>query len=316
MGKSNGLRVAVTGAAGFIGRAVVERIAHGALGDIALLRLNDVQAFAHPNAEIVLGSYADVEVRDRLVAGGIDVLFHLASLPGGAAARDTALGKTVNLDGSINLLDAAAAASGTTNAPVVVYASSIAALGVGSQAVNDATALRPAGSYGTHKAMIEFYLADLTRRGLVNGRSVRLAGIVARPSEAYAGFATAWMSDLFHAAINQRDIKIPVRPTAHVWLQSIEIAADNIIRAALIPSSELSPHRVWTLPATVVRIESLIDALHRRTGYALKVDYGTEPNDHPPLDASAALALGFTSDGNTDSLVDAVVSRLERAVER
>ena len=308
MRRTGGLRVVVTGAAGFIGRAVVERIERGALGKLAELRLNDLQAFQHPTAEVVRGSYAKAQVRDRLVAGGVDVLFHLASLPGGAAARQPALGKTVNLDGSIALLDAVAAA----DVPVVVYASSIAALGMADRPVNDSTPLRPAGSYGTHKAMIELYVADLTRRTLIDGRCVRPVGIVARPRDAFDGFATAWMSELFHAARERRDIAIPARANAHVWLQSVDKVADNIVHAALMPAKGLAAHRAWTLPATVTRIESLIDALGRRIGHAMRVECAAGPIDQPPLDAGTALALGFASDGDVDSLVDTVVSRLER----
>lgn len=298
----------MTGAAGFIGRAVVERIDRGALGPIAELRLNDVQPFTHPTATMVPGTYADRDVRHSLVGSGVDMLFHLASLPGGASERDPALGKSVNLDGSIALIDAVASA----DVPVVVYTSSIAALGRAQEPVTGATPLRPTGSYGTHKAMIEFYLSDLTRRGLIDGRAVRPAGIVARPRDAYAGFATAWMSDLFHAALERRDIEIPARPDTCIWLQSIDAVADNIIHAALMPSAGLPPQRAWTLPATVVRIESLVAALGRRTGQALRIEYSDGPTDQPPLDASDALAVGFVSDGDTDALVDAVMSRIEK----
>ncbi len=301
------MKVAVTGAAGFIGRAVLERIERGDLGPIAELRLNDVQPIKHPGAVVVQGTYADQNVRSQLVEGGVDVLFHLASLPGGAAERNAVLGRSVNLDGSIALIDAVAGGK----APVVVYASSIAVLGHGDARVDEATALRPGGSYGTHKAMVEFYLADLTRRGVVDGRSVRPAGIVARPREAYEGFATAWMSDLFHAAMEDREIVLPARADAHVWLQSVDAVADNIIHAARMPAAGLPPHRAWTLPATVANVGSLIEALGRRTGRTLRITCGDGPTDQPPLDAGAALALGFVSDGDTAALVDAVVSRLE-----
>ena len=305
-GNNGRLRVAVTGAAGFIGRAVTTRIEAGALGAIAELRLNDVQAIPSLSAATVQGSYANSLVRDRLVEGGIDILFHLASLPGGASERDPALGKSVNLDGSIALLDAVAG----EGSPVIVYTSSIAALGRADRPVTDATALHPTGSYGTHKAMIELYLADMTRRGLVDGRAVRPAGIVARPRDAFTGFATAWMSDLFHAAVERRAIAIPSRPDAHIWLQSIDVVADNIIHAALMPAAGLPSHRAWTLPATVVRVDALVDALNHRTGQTMAVSYGDGPTNQPPLDASAALALGFISDGETDALVDTVLSQI------
>ena len=84
MGHANGMKIAITGAAGFIGRAVVSRITGGALGPVADLCLNDVQGFTHPNATVIRGTYADEAVRRQLTADGVDILFHLASLPGGA----------------------------------------------------------------------------------------------------------------------------------------------------------------------------------------------------------------------------------------
>ena len=160
--------------------------------------------------------------------------------------------------------------------------------------------------------MVEFYLADLTRRGAVDGRAVRPAGIVARPRDAYAGFATAWMSDLFHAAVERRAIVVPARADSHIWLQSVDAVADNIIHAAMMPAAGLAAHRAWTLPATVVRLDSLVAALGNRTGHALRVDYGGSPGDQPPLDASAALGIGFVGDGDTAALVEAVIARIER----
>jgi D-erythronate 2-dehydrogenase len=311
MRQSGGLHVAVTGAAGFIGRAVVARLERGALGPIAELRLNDVQAIDHGDAVIVQGTYADAAVRVSLLADGIDVLFHLASLPGGAAAENPRLGRQVNLDGTIALIDAVAAEPTRSDPPVIVYTSSIAALGMGTATVAGDAPLRPTGSYGTHKAMVELYLADLTRQGSIDARSVRPAGIVARPQEKYAGFATAWMSDLFHAAVERRPLRIPARADTQFWLQSIDTVADNIVHAARMDASGLPPHRAWTLPATVVTAGALVAALERKTANPMQVDFAGGPMRQPPLDSSDALALGFVTDGQVDDLVANVLAGLD-----
>lgn len=300
------MRVAVTGAAGLIERAVVDRIERGALGSVGDLRLNDVRAFTHAHANVVVGSYAHPSIRKKLIGKGVDILIHLASLPGGASARDPALGKSVNLDGSIALFDCACG----TSCPVIVYTSSIAALVSPLKSGSEEPALRPSSSYGTHKAMVELYLTDLTRRGLVDGRTVRPAGIVARPRTAYQGFTTAWMSELFHAALEGNKLSIPVRADSQIWLQSIGAVADNIIHAALMQLGQSTSSRSWTLPATMVRADALVASLRRHTGQALSVEYAEAPGTQATLDFRAALALGFVSDGDTDALVNSVMGRL------
>ncbi len=123
------MRILVTGAAGFIGSHVVARILDGALGRFDRLVLVDLHAaeVEHAHAEILTGSFADPSVRHLATAGGVDLVFHLASVQGGAAEADYARGRAVNLEGSLALIDAVA---DPRHPPRVVYTSSIAALGV------------------------------------------------------------------------------------------------------------------------------------------------------------------------------------------
>lgn len=74
----------------------------------------------------------------------------------------------------------------------------------------------PAMSYGAHKLAGEVMLADLSRRGMVDGLSLRLPGIVARPGVA-AGHGSAFMSAVMHAASQDEPYAWPVSADAACW---------------------------------------------------------------------------------------------------
>lgn len=64
--------------------------------------------------------------------------------------------------------------------------------------VDDQTPLSPKMIYGGHMAMMEHAVAMFSNRGLIDGVTVRLPGILARP-KGPSGMKSAFMSDLFHA---------------------------------------------------------------------------------------------------------------------
>ena len=189
------MKVLVTGAAGFVGSVLAKRLALDAqaLGKpVTELILVDAQAPAgtpdsgngagpvSPSVRWCTGNLADTPFVDSLAALAPDVVFHLASMPGGAAERDPGMGLAVNLHGTTRLFEQLALGP---NLPVVVFTSTVAVYGGALPAVvDDATPLQPMTSYATHKLMTEYLLADLSRRGRLDGRTVRLPGIVARPS--------------------------------------------------------------------------------------------------------------------------------------
>lgn len=83
-------RVLVTGAGGFIGRVLVKRLLQEGLNGqsldrvvVADLKLPDLPQ--DPRLQPVLGSIADAHVLGQALAEPVDAVFHLASLPGGAA---------------------------------------------------------------------------------------------------------------------------------------------------------------------------------------------------------------------------------------
>src|SRR5690606_4018669 len=141
-----------------------------------------------------------------------------AAVPGGAAEADYALGRRVNLETTLGLFETLACQG--RRPPTVVYSSTIAVYGSElPDRVTPETPLNPPLTYGAHKLACEVLLADFSRRGLLDGRSVRLPGIVARP-RAPSGLASAFMSDILHALAAGDRFTCPVSAQATAWWMS------------------------------------------------------------------------------------------------
>lgn len=309
------MKVLVTGAAGFVGALLAERLLADAdalgrpLEQLLLADIRFAGNAADPRVRHFEGSIADAGFIDRLAAEKPDLVFHLASIPGGAAERDQALGAAVNLHAAVGLLERLASADAP---PVVVFTSTVAVYGAPLPALVDAaTPLRPVTSYGAHKLMTEILLADMSRRGVLDGRCVRLPGIVARPPQAN-GHVSAFMSNIFHALRAGERFVCPVSPHASCWWMSAQRCVDNLLHAARIPAAALHGRaRVWALPVLRLRIEEVVDRLAARYGadrlelvaYAPIEQVEAVFARQPPIDASEALALGFSDDGSADALV-------------
>ena len=145
------MHVLITGANGFIGRALSRRLCRQAqLGGAPLTRLSllDLTLDDPPMAPFVrpvAGDLADVAwLRHTLDESPVDLIFHLASIPGGMAEQQYELARRVNLDATLVLLEAGKSqVEAGGRAPVFVFASTIAVFGAMTGPVDDDTPLRP-----------------------------------------------------------------------------------------------------------------------------------------------------------------------------
>lgn len=310
------VHVVVTGAAGFVGRALVARLLRerriGArpLGALTLIDLAFGDA-APAGVRRIEGSIADPAVVARAFAEPVDVLVHLASIPGGTAEQQPARAREVNLHGTLHLLDACEAQQSRGGpVPRVVFASTIAVYGAAMPAlVDDDTPLRPAMSYGAHKLMGEIAVADATRRGACDGVSLRLPGVLARPP-VRTGQLSAFLSDLLRDPAAGRTVTCPMSPAATTWASSTPNVVDNLLHAATMDTAALPPHRALALPTLRFSMAELVDALAAVHGPQVRehVRFAPEPRIEalfgrfPPLRTPAADAAGFRHDGDLPTL--------------
>jgi D-erythronate 2-dehydrogenase len=216
-----------------------------------------------------------------------------------------------------DLLEAAKEAG---DRPRIVYASSIAVFGdpLPSQGVDDATPLAPKLVYGGHKAMMETAVAMMHHRGEIEGVSVRLPGILARP-KGPSGMKSAFMSDLFHALRAGEAFVCPVSRKATIWAQSVPRCADNLLHALKLDPDTMPRTRVITLPALRVTMSALAAEIATQCGTSTDlVTYASDPGleaafgAHPELRTPAAEAAGFAHDGSLATLVQQALEAIDR----
>jgi len=312
-----GGRIVLTGAGGFVGRHLVNRLlADGKIGEngapITSLVLVDIALDnmpRDPRLKSVVGDLSDAAVREQALAGGVDVLYHLASVPGGLAERNYDLSKVVNVDSVFALLEAVRNADAP---PRVVYTSTIAVYGAPMpDLVDDHTALEPSLTYGVHKLMMEGVVADFTRKGWIDGRTVRLPGIVARPRVA-SGLMSAFLSDIFTVLRDGEKFVCPVTKEGKSWFLSVPVCIDNLIHAAAIDAEPLPRWRAWNLPAQLLSMGEIVDGVAEVVGKHVYELISYEPTNpmlqanfasYPPYVTQTADRLGFKHDGSPASLV-------------
>lgn len=224
-----GANVAVTGAGGFIGRAVTERLR--ALGADVLAVDRDPAAAPAGPARFALVDVTDADAVRRALSGA-DVVVHTAALLGDRGTPADHL--RVNVHGTRNVLDAAGGAR-------VVHVSSVAAWGYDfpRDLADEDAPLRQCGArYIDTKAAAE---ALARRRGAV----------VVRPGDVYGPRSEPWIARPLRA-MRTRQFVLPGRGAGVMTPVFVDDLVDCLLLAATHPGAEgmaFTAHDGRPLPA-------------------------------------------------------------------
>jgi len=312
------VRVLVTGAAGMLGRKLVERLAlDGALAGepLSALSLADAVEPVPPDAAFPVESVAtDIAARGvaaELLASRPDVVFHLAAVVSGEAEADMDKGYRVNIDGMRLLLDAARAHADAGYRPRLVFTSSIAVFGAPlPDVIGDDQCPAPLTSYGTEKAVCELLLADYSRRGFVDGIALRLPTVCVRPGTPNRA-ASGVFSNIIREPLSGRHAVLPVADGVRHWFASPRASVGFLVHAAGVNTAGLGARRALTMPGVSATVAEEIDALRkvapgaerlivREADEAVATIVAGWPE---AFDTQRANALGFTAEQDFDEIV-------------
>ncbi|KAI1170187.1 putative nucleoside-diphosphate-sugar epimerase [Nemania sp. FL0916] len=301
------MRILITGAAGFIGQIVSKELLADESNELILVDVIEPPVplgSKYPqNAKSVKADL--VESAASVVQPGLDSAILLHGIMSSGAEANFELGYRVNVDATISLLNALVKVCPGVR---VLYASSEAVYGspVPKEGVTELDIPAPELSYGCQKIVCETFINDYTRRGLINGFSLRFPTISVRPGKPTAA-VTSFLSGIIREPLNGQVCKLPLkdRNWRH-WMSSPKTLVRNIVVALKLPRDALAPHRrAINMPGFAVTVQDMLDALEELGGkdkLAL-VEEEDIPELRPVLyswaddfDNTLALSLGMKQD--------------------
>jgi len=319
------VNILITGGAGFLGSLLARTLlARGTLDGQPIERLVLADRVTAP-ADLI----ADARVRaavgpllgqgDDIARARHDAVFHLASAVSAECEADFELGLRSNLDSTRALLEALRAAG---NGPRLVFASSAAVFGGDPPSlplpslVEDQTLPTPQTSYGTQKLMLEQLIGDYTRKGFLDGRSVRLLTVSVRPGRPN-GAASGFLSGIVREPLAGIASVCPVALDTEVALASPARTISALLRVYEARREELGGRSALNLPALSVRVGDMLNALEAVAGTAVRALVRFEPDARverivstwPARFRSArAEKLGLLPDPSFESIVEQYIA--------
>lgn len=313
------MNILVIGAGGMLGAKLVARLAkEGRIGSRPISQLTRFDAVIPPpppNAEFridtFVGDFADPREIEKLVDARADLIFHLAAIVSGEAEKDFEKGYKINLDATHHLLEEIRRA-GETYCPKLIFTSSIAVFGTPfPDAIPDDFHTTPLTSYGTQKAISELLINDYSRKGFLDGLSLRMPTVCVRPGRPNLA-ASGFFSNIIREPLVGKEAILPVSEDVRHWHVSPRSAVGYLIHAANLDTAKIGNPRTLTLPGLSCTVAEQIESLRRAAGEDAVKLIRREPDETiakivggwpQNFDAQRAQSLGFKGETTFDDII-------------
>ena len=305
------MQIIITGGAGFLGQLLAKTLLSGDIKFEKLLlvdivkpqKLNDDKRLECRELDL-----SEPGAAKSIINPGTSIVFHLAAVVSSHAEKEFDAGWRVNLDITRHLLEAC---RHSRQGIRFVFSSSLAVFGGElPSVVNERTAVTPMSSYGTQKAMGELLVNDFSRKGFVDGISLRLPTICVRPGRPNLA-ASSFVSSIIREPLRGEEAICPVSKKLSLFLSSPATVINNLIHAASIETSILN-WKTINLPGITTTVEEMLAALRRVTNEDTVARVKFVPDDSISrivstwpgvIDNTRALELGFRADDKFDNFI-------------
>jgi nucleoside-diphosphate-sugar epimerase len=317
--------VLITGAGGFIGQALASALMQQP--DISKITLTDITKPDVPTnpseneTSTLFESFAaDLTAKETcqtIIGPDVDQVYLLHGIMSGAAEANYDLGLRVNIDSMRYIFDTIRGQHRSQPCRIV-FPSSLAVFGPSGEheTVSETTIPAPQSSYGAEKAMVELLLNDLSRRGFVDGRIVRLPTIIVRPGKP-TGAASSFCSGIIREPLSGQRSELPVKQDLKLWVCSARTIIDNLVAAMQISEQIFQQgSRILNLPGQTVTVAEMLQALKTVGGSKARQLVDEVYNENVAkivgswpavFDDSKARKLGFRGDVDLDSTIQAYI---------
>lgn len=316
------MKTLIIGAAGMVGRKLTEKLLSDAnqFNQISELILYDITRAKKPNSsiptKIISGDISKPEQAQILSREKPSIIYHLASIVSGEAEENFTKGWETNALGTWNLLEEIrkiSEESAGEYTPKIIFTSSIAVFGSPfPDKIDDEFLCAPQTSYGSQKAITEMLITDYSRKGFIDGISLRLPTICVRPGKPNLA-ASGFFSGIIREPLNDFEATLPVSDQVRHWHASPRSAIHFLIHAKGLDFKQLGSRRSLNMPGVSCTVEEQIEALKKIAGAKVvaRIKHELNPTIVKIVDGwprnfepTRATSMGFRSESSFEEIIN------------